>query len=221
MKYLIPLIAATFVMTTGCVQKPAPEPVIKIKTVYKEVPAREGNHCKGILDYYELFSLMEKKTRKLELNDMRAALKSSDDNCLRLKIGVVLSQPGSGVQNNKAAKIYLQRFSSDQGEIEVSDLLLAKLVLDGLDERKRIQSRLSRSYNKQVQKLEAVNAETQAIESNRTEASSAISDRNQQEALDLLAQENAELRKKLEQLKSIEQSISKKEQDILVPALSN
>ena len=223
MKHPLQILLVIAVLLSACVQKSAPEPVVQIKTVYKEVPANENGLCKGILDYYELFSIMEPKARKLELSDMKKSLRDTGDNCLRLKIGIVLGQPNTAIQNDRAAIKFLQRFLADSAETGAADRVLATLVLDDLKERRSIKRRLSRSYNKQVRALEEKQSGTVEIQERQKVISDEreVTNGEQQAALELLSRENAQLRQKLEQLTNIEKSISKKEQAIVAPSLNN
>ncbi len=173
------------------------------------IPVKVTTGCQGMLDYYDLFSLMEKQGRVLELDDMQQHLADSDDNCTRLKLGMVLSQPNTTVQDDKLAEKLLTEFTNFSGLVDTQDQLLAELILDDIKERRRIKQEQLSKFNKIIKIGNKKRAQARSTESD-----------DEQSALQVLARENETLRKKLEQLSDIEKTLGEKEQAIVKPIVS-
>ncbi len=198
----------------GCVpmpiEKTVAKPEINNKPEVVLVPVEVQTGCKGMLDYYELFSMMEEEARILELADMKTHLTDTGSNCARLKLGMVLSQPNTAAQDDDAAVELLEEFVDFPGSGDTRDQFLAKFILNEIKERARIRKeQLSRFKNK-LKNEKRKKAEEQS-------ASSA----DEEDALQLLARENEALRKKLEQLADIEKKSGEKEQATVKPLLEN
>ena len=209
-----PVIIGIIFLFAGCTPLPIVNPVASPGIIKKPevvmIPVKENTGCQGMLDYYELFSMMEKKARTLELADMKKHLIDTGDNCTRLKLGMVLSQPNTALQDDKSAVKLLEVFIGSSSLVDTQGQFLAKFLLAEIKERERIRQDLLSSFKKKLKKEKKKEAEEQNASSS-----------DEEDALQLLAKENEVLRKKLEQLTDIEKALGEKEQATVKPLLKN
>ncbi len=159
--------------------------------------AEHNEGCEGVTNFYTAAALLSPEVGEEMLQALRSNQMRGDNPCDQLRLVMLLGKPGTAFQDDTEAARLLQNFLHNPDHAQHPDRGLALLLVDNIKGRQQLQEKLlSQEKNlaleqavsqRLAQKLKREHAATKALKS------------------------------QLEQLKSIEQDISEKEQSAAVP----
>ncbi|MCB1755733.1 MAG: hypothetical protein KDJ38_09435 [Gammaproteobacteria bacterium] len=146
--------------------------------------------CGNPLQYQKLLAGMIEEERQQELDRLDQELESSDSYCTVLHLAIMLSTPAGDVQNDsKSIKLYEKVQTMEA--VSVDDMDFTIVNLNHLRQRQDLRNRIG-AYDKELQANKKQNKNLQ--------------------------QQITVLQSQIEQLKSLEVEIGKKEQSVIAPA---
>jgi len=159
--------------------------------------ASHNDACEGITRFYTAASRLSPGAGQEMLRALRSNQAQGDNPCDQLRLGILLSKPGTAFHDDAGAARLLQNFLGDPARAQHAARGLALLLADNIKERQQLQEKL-RIREKSLALEQAV--------------SQKLAKKLQREHAAAKA-----MRLQLEQLKSIEQDINEKERSVAAP----
>lgn len=147
--------------------------------------------CGDILAFYQQLAETKPSALNQIKSDLQQAIDQTEGGCPTLKLAMLLSMPGTPLQNTAEARALLDRYIRKELYSNQDERRFARLMLDHLQQRERLLAK-TRELKSQL-----------ALEKERTQ---------------VLQESTDQIQIKLEQLKNIEQEMSRKEQSMATPS---
>lgn len=145
--------------------------------------------CGDPLRYQNIISRMTPDERQMELNKLDAELETTDSYCPILHLAMMLSTPVPDIQNDRKSVKLFEKVQSMR-DVTPDDMEFTEVSLNHLRQRQGLRNRIG-AFAKELQLNKKYNT--------------------------ILEQKITVLQSQIEQLKSLEVEMGKKEQSVIVP----